>query len=53
MHADLRRLLTRLMGVVATSLAPVVFTASLTIPLSTGPLPGESAPPRSVPLRPM
>ena len=50
MHADLHQFLFRLIGTTVLALAPVVFTAFVSMPLSLNPHPGElaqvDAPPR-------
>lgn len=50
MHADLHQFLSRLIGTILLALAPVVFTAFVSMPLSLNRHPGEpsqvDAPPR-------
>ena len=43
MHVDLHHFLARLVGTVAMTLVPVVFTAFVTLPLSLNRHPGEPA----------
>lgn len=43
MHADLHRFLSRLVGTILLALAPVVFTAFVSMPLSLNRHPGELA----------
>jgi hypothetical protein len=44
MHADLHHFLCRLVGTIVLALAPVVFTAFVSMPLSLNRHPGELAP---------
>ena len=44
MHADLQQFLSRLIGTIVLALAPVVFTAFVSMPLSLNRHPGEIAP---------
>jgi hypothetical protein len=53
MHTELRHFLTRLVGVMALTLVPVVLTAFLTMPMSLGRHPGEPAPQGTVLLQHM
>lgn len=43
MHTDLHRFVSRLVGTIALALAPVVFTAFVSIPLNLNGHPGEMA----------
>jgi hypothetical protein len=43
MHADLHQFLSRLVGTILLALAPVVFTAFISMPLSLNRHPGELA----------
>lgn len=43
MHPELHRFLSRYIGVVALALAPVIFTAFVSMPLSLARHPGEPA----------
>lgn len=43
MHADLHQFLSRLIGTILLALAPVVFTAFVSMPLSLNRHPGELA----------
>lgn len=53
MHADLHHFLVRLAAVVGITLAPVIVTAFLSVPLSLGRVPGEAPAIDSAPLRHM
>lgn len=41
MHADLRQFLSRLVGTIVLALAPLVFTAFVSMPMSLNQHPGE------------